>query len=179
MCFGRIRYRSDEVECSRKVGSWRRVVVAIRFLVNARDLQIACARVLHETLLVLVLTYGNETVLWKEKERSRIKAVQMGNLIGLLGIRRMDRVPNAWIREVCLVVKRVEERNYEGVLWWFGYLERMEKDRITKSVYVGVCAGSHSVGRLRNRWIDTVKDCVRKRSLDVSQARRMVGISEG
>ena len=34
-------------------------------------------------------------MLWKEKERSRIKAVQMNNLRGLLGIRRMDRVPNA------------------------------------------------------------------------------------
>ena len=46
-------------------------------------------RVLHETLLVPVLMYGNET-LWKEKERSRISAVQMDNLRGLLGIRRMD-----------------------------------------------------------------------------------------
>ena len=34
--------------------------------------------------------YGIETMLWKEKERSRIRAVQMGNLRGLLGIRKMD-----------------------------------------------------------------------------------------
>ena len=31
-----------------------------------------------------------ETMVWKEKERSRMKAVQMDNLRGLLGIRRMD-----------------------------------------------------------------------------------------
>ena len=54
--------------------------------------------VLHETLLVPVLTYGNETMLWKEKERSRIRAVQMDNLRGLFGVRRMGRVPNARIR---------------------------------------------------------------------------------
>ena len=65
---------------------------AIRSLVNARDLQLECARVLHETLLVPVLIYGSETMLWKEKERSRTRAVQMDNLRGLLGIRRMDRV---------------------------------------------------------------------------------------
>ena len=29
-----------------------------------------CARVLHETLLVPVLMYGSETMIWKEKERS-------------------------------------------------------------------------------------------------------------
>ena len=39
-------------------------------------------------------------MIWKEEERSRLRAVQMGNLRGLLGIKRMDRVPNARIREL-------------------------------------------------------------------------------
>ena len=51
--------------------------------------------VLHETLLVPVLKYGSETMLWKEKKRSRVRAVQMDNLRGLLGIRRMGRTLNA------------------------------------------------------------------------------------
>ena len=47
--------------------------------------------VLHESLLVPVLTYGNETMIWKEKERSRIRAVPMDNFRGLLVIRRVDK----------------------------------------------------------------------------------------
>ena len=47
----------------------RRVAGAIRSLVNARDFQ-----------LVNVLMYGSETMFWREKERSRIRAVQMDNL---------------------------------------------------------------------------------------------------
>ena len=31
--------------------------------------------VLHETLLVPVLIHGSETMIWKEKERSRIRGV--------------------------------------------------------------------------------------------------------
>ena len=50
----------------------------------------------------------------------------------------------------------------------------MENDRNAKRVYVGECAGSRSVGRPRKRWIDTVKDCLKKRGLDVREARRMV-----
>ena len=50
----------------------------------------------------------------------------------------------------------------------------MENDRIAKRLYVGECAGSRSVGRPRKRWIDAVKECLRKRGLDVRQARRMV-----
>ena len=49
---------TDETECSRKVTSGRRVIGAIRFLVNPRSLQPECARVLHKSLLVLVLTFG-------------------------------------------------------------------------------------------------------------------------
>ena len=46
-------------ECSKKVAIKRRVAGAIRSLVDARDLQIECARVLHETLPVPVLAYGS------------------------------------------------------------------------------------------------------------------------
>ena len=81
---------TDESEFRRKVASGRRVAGTIRSLVNARDLRIECGRVLHETLFVYVLLYGGETMLWK-KLRSRIMAVQMDNLRGLLGIRRMYR----------------------------------------------------------------------------------------
>ena len=41
----------------------------------------------------------------------------------------------------------------------------MEKDRLAKRVYIGKCVGSRSVGRLRKRWIDTVKNCLKKEVL--------------
>ena len=44
-------------------------------------------------------------MLWKEKEKCRIRAVQMDNLRELLGIRRMDRVLNARIKELSRVAK--------------------------------------------------------------------------
>ena len=37
---------------------------------------------------------GSETMIWKENERSTVRAVQMDNLRGLLSIKRMDKVPN-------------------------------------------------------------------------------------
>ena len=45
----------------------------------------------------------------------------------------------------------------------FSHVERMEKDRIAKRIYVGECADSLLVGRPRKRWIDTVKECLRKK----------------
>ena len=126
----------DGTEYGRKVASWKRVAGVIRSLVNARDLQIECARVLYETLLLPVLIHGSRTMIWKEKERFRIRIVQMDNLRGLLGIRRMDRIPNTRIRELCGVTKGVDKRIDEIVLRWFGHMERMENDRIARRVYL-------------------------------------------
>ena len=68
----------------------------------------------------------------------------------------------------------LDEMIDEGVLHWFGRVEKMERERIAKRVYVGERAGSYSMGRPRKICIETVKECLRKRGLDVRQARRMV-----
>ena len=53
-------------------------------------------------------------------------------------------------------------------------MKRVKRDRISKRVYVGECEGSYSGSRPWKRWIDTMKKYLRKRGLDVRQARRMV-----
>ena len=87
---------ADGAECSRKVASGRRVAGTIRPLVNARDLQFKCSRVLHETLLVPVLMHFSETMLWNEKGIFKTRAVQMDYFRELLSIRRVDR--RVWMK---------------------------------------------------------------------------------
>ena len=53
-------------------------------------------------------------------------------------------------------------------------MEMMERYKIAKTVYVGECAGNCSVGRPMKKCIDTVKEYLKKKDLDVRQARRMV-----
>ena len=67
-------------------------------LVNARDLDLEFARLLQESLLVPVLMYGSEIMI--KKEKPRIRAVWVDNIRDLLGIRRMDKLLNAWIRQL-------------------------------------------------------------------------------
>ena len=68
------------------------------------------------------------------RRRRGLRLVEMDNLRCLLGIRKMAKVPNARVRELCRVTKGVDERIDEGVLRWFGYAERMENDMIAKKV---------------------------------------------
>ena len=57
----------------------------------------------------------------------------------------------------------------------------MENNKIAKRVYVRECAGSHSVGWPRKRWIETMKDWLKRRGLDVRQTRKwcMIGVYGG
>ena len=50
----------------------------------------------------------------------------------------------------------------------------MENDKTAKRVYVMECVGNRSVGRPRKRWIESMKDCLKKRGFDVRQTKRMV-----
>ena len=52
-------------------------------------------------------------------------------------------------------------------------MERMENDRITKKIYVGEYVDSQSIGKLQKRWVNTIKDCLRNKGLDIKLARRM------
>ena len=112
--------------------------------------------------------YSSETMVWK------VKDLHMGNRRGLLGIGRMDKVPNTRVKELCRVSIGVDERIDEGVLRWFSFVERRRNDNIATRVYVRECTRGPSVGRPRKKWIDTVKDCLKKSGLGVRQARRKV-----
>ena len=73
---------------------------------------------MHESSLLSVLMYGSETRIWKEKERSRIRTVQMYSLRYLLGIRRLYKVPIARIRELCVVWRKVLKVFSSGLAIW-------------------------------------------------------------
>ena len=117
-----------------------------------------------------IFLYMNETMIWKEEESSRIRAVQIDNIKVLLGIKKMDKVPNPWIRDLCS-----DKRIDEGILRCYGHVERIESDRSAKRMYVGECAwcaGSCSVGQPRKKWIDTVKFCLKKKKRFGCQASK-------
>ena len=73
--------------------------------------------------------------------RSRIRAIQMGNLKCLLGI-------NAWTKEFCRVMKWVDKMIDDCVLQWFVLVGRKKNNRIAKRDYVGDCTG-----RPLKRWM--------------------------
>ena len=63
--------------------------------------------------------------------------------------------------------KRVDQK----VLKWFGYVQRMGDERLTKKVYNSEVVGERGVGRPRYRWIDGVKEACEERKIGLATAR--------
>ena len=73
-------------------------------------------------------------MIWREKERSRIRSMQIDSLKGPLGIRRMDRRSNAQIRDMSEVTKEV----MKGLTKLFSdvsaILKKMGNNKIAKRI---------------------------------------------
>ena len=96
------------------------------YLISTRSLLPECGRVVGESLLVPVLMKGRKTMVWWQKEKSRIRVVQMGNLRYLSGIKRTDTMLNVQVRELHGVMKGVGEKIDESVLQQFDNIEKIE-----------------------------------------------------
>ena len=69
---------TDNAECRRKMASWRKGAGDMRPLANVRGLQLECARLLHEGLLMTVLLCKSETMIWRKKGEARDKGCAVG-----------------------------------------------------------------------------------------------------
>ena len=64
------------------------------------------------------LMNDSEKIIWKEKVTSRIRAIQMDNVRSLLDIRKIYKVLNACIRELCGVMKGLLKMLSGGSVMW-------------------------------------------------------------
>src|SRR5678815_4314459 len=125
-------------------------------------------------MLLPVSLYSSETMVWNKKYRSKVQCVEMDNLRGVLGVRRIDKMRNERIREMCGVKKWVNERINESMLRWYGHVKRMNDSRLVKRMYSGECVGNRPAGRQKKKWIEAVKECLQERNVSFAEARRKV-----
>merc|ERR1712001_286505 len=82
-----------------------------------------------------------------------------------------DRVRNEVVRERVGVPEKLSKREDRKVLKWFGRVERMENERMTKRVYVSEVEGNRGGGRPPFRWRDGVRRACAEREIGLEEAR--------
>ena len=126
---------------------------------------------MYEGIIEPSLLYGCEVWVMKARDRKRMEAVEMNCLRNICGLRRIDRVSNVEIRRRCGKNVSVSQRMDQGVLRWFGHVERMENERMVKRVYESDVRGVRRRGRPRKCWMDGVKETLGRMNLNIQEAK--------
>ncbi|MCP3679428.1 MAG: hypothetical protein GY782_03855 [Gammaproteobacteria bacterium] len=132
-------------------------------------------RLLHDSVVGPVLTYGSEAWSMQEENKSRIRAVEMSYLRGACGVTLWNRLTNEEVKQRCGVETDVIEKMRRNTLRWFGHVERMESERLTKRVYASEVEGTRGRGRPRFRWRDGVGKYLREGGLSWEEGRLLTG----
>ncbi len=152
----------------------RKVVGSLGHMIKGGTVSMEVKKGLRGGTIVPTITYASETWVWNERQRSRIRAVEMSYLRSTCGVWRMDGENNENVYNRFGISSKGEgmtsgvvEGLKHNTLSWFAHIERMAENVMTKRVYMSMV----DVVGARGRPPDRVLVYVRER-----EERRMKGL---
>ena len=100
------------------------------------------------------MTYGSEFWGLKLSKRQKLNVFEIKCLRSMASVISLDRLRNEEVRERTGVRKELANRVDSNVLRWFGRLQRMENERLTKKVMDASEEGRNVRGRPKLGWMD-------------------------
>ena len=122
-------------EVNHRIGEARKAWGALKDVWKKRHISREAKVGMYEGIIEPSLPYGCETWVLNVCDRKRMEAVEMNCLRNICGLGRIDRVSNVEIRRMCGKNVSVCQRMDQGVLRWFGHVERMGNERLVKRAY--------------------------------------------
>jgi len=151
---------SIEDDVHERVQQGKKVAGTLNAVIRNRAVSMEVKKSLHDSVVIPTLTYRSGALALLGRHKSRLRGVEMSYLRSACGVTWRDRLTNEEVREHCGVEVDVLEYVERNTLRWFGHMERMTDDRLTKRVYESVVEGRGRRGRPRMRWKDGVKKCL-------------------
>lgn len=156
-----------------RVNEGSKMLGAMKGVIKGRGVGMNVKKVLYEKIIVPTVLYGAETWGMRAAERQKLKVFEMRCLRSMAGVTRMDRIRNEEVRRRTGVRRELAVQGDMSVLRWFGHMERMEDERLTKRVMKSGVSGVQARGRPRFGWIDGVKRALNDRGLRMEEAKEI------
>ena len=160
-------------DVSMRIGQGMRTFGAMKRMWNGRSVSLRVKRELYERIVVPTVMYGSESWGMKAEERNKLDVAEMKCLRNMCRVTRMDRLRNEVVRERVGVRENMSKRVDRKMLKWFGHIERMKSERLTKRVYMSGVEGGRRRGRPQFRWKDGVRRACEERGIGYEVARRV------
>ncbi len=163
------KHGSMDGETKERAEQGRDVAGSLGCIMKGRTVSMDVKKGLRDGITVPTITCASMTWVWNERQRSRIQAVEMSYLRSAWEVQKMDGESNESVYNrsgmsskgegmKCGVVEGVKH----NTLRWFGHMERMTENVITKSIYeYGRCGGCK--GMTSSKMGDGMLEYVRER----------------
>ncbi|KAK3564131.1 hypothetical protein QTP86_007801 [Hemibagrus guttatus] len=111
----------------------------------------------YRTVVRPAMLYGLETVSLRKRQESELEVAELKMLRFSLGVTRLDRVRNEYIRGTAHV-GRLGDKVREAKLRWFGHVQRRESEYIGRRMLDMELPGRRQRGRPKRRYMDGINE---------------------
>ncbi|KAK3543841.1 hypothetical protein QTP70_030074, partial [Hemibagrus guttatus] len=109
------------------------------------------------TVVRPAMLYGLETVSLRKRQESELEVAELKMLRFSLGVTRLDRIRNEYIRGTAHV-GRLGDKVREARLRWFGHVQRRESEYIGRRMLDKELPGRRKRGRPKRRYMDGINE---------------------
>ncbi|KAK3518089.1 hypothetical protein QTP70_033314, partial [Hemibagrus guttatus] len=102
-------------------------------------------------------SHGLETVSLRKRQESELEVAELKMLRFSLGVTRLDRIRNEYIRGTAHV-GRLGDKVREARLRWFGHVQRRESEYIGRRMLDMELPGRRQRGRAKRRYMDGINE---------------------
>ena len=126
-------------------------------VVMKRELSQKAKLSIFKTVFVPILTYGHESWVIIEKERSQMQASDMRFLRRIEGVTLFNKMRSSEIRKSLNIeplLLRIERSQFR----WLGHVSRMPREIFPKQALHAKANGRRPVGRLTTKWTNYIQN---------------------
>ncbi|KAK3532154.1 hypothetical protein QTP86_009025 [Hemibagrus guttatus] len=111
----------------------------------------------YRTVVRPAMLYGLETVSLRKRQESELEVAELKMLRFSLGVTRLDRIRNEYIRGTAHV-GHMEDKVREARLRWFGHVQRRDSEYIGRRMLDMGLPGRRQRGRPKRRYMDGINE---------------------
>ncbi|KAK3555667.1 hypothetical protein QTP86_025750, partial [Hemibagrus guttatus] len=111
----------------------------------------------YRTVVRPAMLYGLETVLLRKRQESELEVAELKMLRFSLGVTRLDRIRNEYIRGTAHV-GRLGDKVREARLRWFGHVQRRDSEYIGRRMLDMGLPGRRQRGRPKRWYMDVINE---------------------
>ena len=156
-------------EVKSRVGEASKVIGGMNKLFKCREMGMRAKKGIFEAVGATTALYAAEGWNMRKEDGNRLDVMEMRCLRSMCGVTRWDRVRNEEVRRRTGVLRELSQRAEQKGLQWFGHMERMNDDRMTKKIMRSEVGGRRQRGKPKTRWKDSIKKSLGKRGLSMDQ----------